>query len=390
MVSEKVHEIQGWYGSFTLSERVLQKIWLRQDFERSGLKTLSGKALEIMDPGEWNRLGGPDFMAAKFKLNGEEVRGDVEVHFNADDWMVHQHELNPAFNAVVLHVLLYADSVVDVQTLGGSVPETLVLMPLLERDLESIAMDEALLEMERVNELEWVADFLKLSIAARTQRLTERADARWLQKCHFAAKRLDAHGWAEACHQLCLEVLGYSRNRAPMAQLALKYPLPAMRNRSADELYAATDGWKLSGLRPANRPRSRLQQYLQVLEEAPDWYSGMELALRRLPPISGGDQTILGRRKARLAEWCLRAREQLFGGQLGETRFHTLMVDALLPLAEAAGILQGRDYWMHWYVGDAPVALRRFLKLVEVTSREQPNTNGLTQGALSLFCSEGG
>lgn len=388
MVCDQVQEIQGLYGPFTLTERVLQKIWLRQAFETRGLRTRSGKFLEVLDPGKWNLLGGPDFKAASIRLDGHVLRGDVEVHFNASDWYAHQHETNPEFNHVILHVLLYEDALgaPAVQTLNGSVPDSLALMPLLDRDLESIAMDEALLEMERVNELEWVAEFLELPVAERLERLRHEADSRWQQKCHYASKRLEAVGWSEACHQACLEVLGYARNRAPMATLALHYPLAAMRGQSAERLYASRTGeWKLSGLRPANHPLKRLQQYLQVLEVVPDWPERFESAVRRLPPPRDGIETSALRREAGLSKWLEQLREQIFCQQLGATRLNTLMVDALLPLAEVAGCLDAQAYWQHWQVGDAPDALRRFLKLVEATSPAQPNTNGLTQGALSLF-----
>ena len=46
-----VAEMQGWYGPYTVSERVVQKIWLRGDYRAGNLKTLSGKALKIKHPG---------------------------------------------------------------------------------------------------------------------------------------------------------------------------------------------------------------------------------------------------------------------------------------------------------------------------------------------------
>ena len=392
MLGDEVQEVQGLYGPFTLSERVLQKIWLRQQFDTCNLVTLAGKQLEVLNPGKWNLLGGPDFKDATLRLNGSELRGDVEVHFDAADWYLHAHERNAAFDRVILHVLLYRpeEDSRKVKTVNGSMPETLVLMPLLQRDLESIAMDEALLEMERVNELEWVAEFLELPAKERKVRLAKATSLRWGHKLHFAAMRLERHGWSDACHQLCLEVLGYSRNREPMARLALEYPLEAMQGGSAEELFQRVQkDWKLSGVRPANHPRLRLQQYLTVLEAAPAWPEQIETAMRNLPAGSQGLGTSSLRREAELSKWCARVRESVFGNQLGESRFHTLMIDALLPLAEVAGVLHAEAYWQHWYVGDVPVALKNFLKLVEATSRLQPNTNGLTQGALGLFCNEG-
>ena len=296
--------MQGLYGPFTVTERVLQQIWLRQQFCAAGLKTMSGKVLEILDPGGWNHLAGPDFQAAKLCLDGQVVCGDVEVHFSAADWLAHSHAQNPAYNNVILHVLLYPDAGARtrVRTRNGTAPETLVLLPLLKRDLESIALDEALLEMEQPHTVPWVADFVHVPRAQRVQELYRHAAARWEQKCRFAAQRLQGSGWSEACHQLCLEVLGYARNRAPMARLALEFPLARWtewHGRDADALYALQRGaWRLSGVRPANHPRIRLQQYLQLVAACPDWPARVAAALQELPQQPGCPR--------RLGSQCLR------------------------------------------------------------------------------------
>jgi hypothetical protein len=64
-------------------------------------------------------------------------------------------------------------------------------------------------------------------------------------------------------------------------------------------------------------------------------------------------------------------------------------VDAFLPLATAAGLLDGFSYWMHWSPGDRPDALRRFLKHAGATNRQNPQSNGWNQGALALFLERG-
>ena len=64
-----VLEMQGLYGPYSLSERVLQKIWLRQDFSADELRTVSGQRLRIEFPDNWNHLGGPDFKDAFFQID---------------------------------------------------------------------------------------------------------------------------------------------------------------------------------------------------------------------------------------------------------------------------------------------------------------------------------
>lgn len=85
MNADNVKEMQGLYGPFILTERVVQKIWFRQDFATQGLVTVSGKSIHVKDPGRWNLQEGPDFKEARLLVDGVELDGDVEVHFNVTD-----------------------------------------------------------------------------------------------------------------------------------------------------------------------------------------------------------------------------------------------------------------------------------------------------------------
>ena len=60
-------------GPFTMAERVLQKIWLHRDFDNSRMSLADGRRLEVISPGEWNLLDGPDFHGARLRLPAFEV-----------------------------------------------------------------------------------------------------------------------------------------------------------------------------------------------------------------------------------------------------------------------------------------------------------------------------
>ena len=85
-----VAELQGLYGPFTMAERVVQKIWLREDFARDRATLTDGRAVQIRSVGAWNLLGGPDFYGARLVIAGQEITGDIEVHFHQADWRAHQ------------------------------------------------------------------------------------------------------------------------------------------------------------------------------------------------------------------------------------------------------------------------------------------------------------
>ncbi len=144
--------MQGPYGSYHLSESVLQILWNNGDFLRDELETESGKKICVIHTGRWNSFEGPDFLEAIIEMDGRRLVGSVEIHFKADDWYAHRHESNPLYRDVILHVVLFKPkSNASYVYFSDQAIETLTLMPHLKVDLESYALNLALLSFEGFN-----------------------------------------------------------------------------------------------------------------------------------------------------------------------------------------------------------------------------------------------
>jgi hypothetical protein len=387
-----VAEMQGWYGPYTVSERVVQKIWLRGDYRAANLRTLSGQALRVRHPGRWNLQEGPDFRGGEWDLDGRRVRGDVEVHFHARDWAAHGHGQDANYAGVALHVLLFPPAADDPapRTSEGHALEQVVLLDHLERDLEDYAADEALLAAEGRDPLGPLEEFLRRPPAERLARLLDRALHRWRQKRAFAAHRIAQAGFAEACHQLTLEALGYRRNRPPMSALALKYPLAAWAKHAPlpGLLFEEEKGrWKLAGLRPANHPRLRLEQYAKVVAAKPDWPQALLRFAKDWPEgATAVEDSGPFRRRHQLTALRKRLTQEVFTGVWQGARLDTLIGDVLLPLTAAQTNRELFAAWFHGFPGDAPPAYAKFLRQTEILDRRaQPLCHGLLQGALQMF-----
>ncbi|MDR3228498.1 MAG: DUF2851 family protein [Puniceicoccales bacterium] len=386
-------EIFGPYGPVSIPERVLQKIWWRGDFRQSGLRTISGKPVRRVRAGRWNHNEGPDFIGSELEVDGKSVLGDVEVHFYAEDWLAHGHAADPAFDNVVLHVLMFPprQAATPLPTVSGRLPETLVLLPYLNEDIDEYANRDALLALESREKSGWHEILAACEEVRRLALLREKAASRWAQKTRFAAQRLEKHGWAESCHQLVLETLGLKRNRAPMSALALKHPLAAMRGAGAEALFAEQHGaWHLSGLRPANHPLRRLKQYLAALAKKPDWPDALAAWGAGLAECSAAttDNTARFRKTRRFSATAKRLRDGVLAGAVGGTRLNTLAVDALLPLLAAHGVAPEvcAQFWFHWELGDVPSRLARDLRSLLPPENEKVPAicNGLFQGLLQM------
>jgi len=211
----------------------------------------------------------------------------------------------------------------------------------------------------------------------------EMATERWRKKCLYAQKRLHSTGWEVACHQWFLEVLGYRRNRAPMAKIALRFPLKVwMEGLNPEDVNSTETDWKLRGSRPANHPRKRLEQYSQIMKSRPNWMENLK-SMDFQSNFQATKENLISGRKA----LGLKIREKEFelkvlGGLIGGTRLHTLMVDACLPLWSVHHKKDVFETWFHWTAGDIPSNFRSWCREKGLTNRSNPFCNGLAQAII--------
>lgn len=380
--------MQGLYGPFTIAERVVQKIWLRGDFARDRATLADGRSVVIRSPGAWNLLGGPDFHGARLAIDGREVIGDIEVHFQVADWRSHDHASDPAYNRVVLHVVLFPPAEFAAPALdhaGREIP-TLVLLPLLHRDLEEYVSDDALEALTCCDEWERFAELAALPEAEREDRILHNAHLRWRQKQEGARSRIARLGWTEAAHHLALEVLGYRRNRAAMLTVAARYPLATWDHGVEPRLiYELGRGyWQTQGLRPANHPLARLRQYRDWATARPDWPERLAAVLEpwanKLAPAGSARAW---RRECDLPGLRGRISRDVVAEAISGTRLDTLICDAFLPLVAARTGRDLRDLWFHWFLGDVPAQVRRALPRLGLAGLPgRPHSHGRGQGLL--------
>lgn len=351
----KFAELQADYGPYQFPELALQRIWRDLHFEAARLITCDGRSVEIIHPGTWNRLGGPDFLGACLRIGGRSVVGDVEVHVRADDWRAHGHDQDPAYADVVLHVVLFPEPA-GASTLGygGTAIPIAVLLDLIPEDLESHAAAFALESIGWRPSTPIPASLEVLDPAGREAQIRTAAARRWDRKVADARIRIARLGWNDACHTAALEVLGFSRNRAAMLRVASEWPLDRWRGEAPriSELVAAQAGrWSRQGCRPANAPAVRLRQYARWIEAGPYWPESLREADLPLPELISGDPWELGPRGQQLRHWF---KGQLCAGAVRGRRFDTLVCDAFLPLLAAVDRLHLELAWVAWPAGDIP------------------------------------
>ncbi len=270
------------------NELEIQARWFAGDYgcEFTGM---DGESVHVIQFGVWNREAGPDFTDAAVQINGETVRGCIEIDIDERDWERHGHAMNPSFDSVVLHVVLsrgrarfftrtsQGRQVVQVVPArsGNTTPSCLPPVAHAGRCVAPLAR----LDAETLRTLLETAAFHRL----------RRKGAR-------LARLARAHGPDEALLMGVAEALGYRENKLPFLLLAQRLGLTFLQRAPVEAVLLGVSGfleesslggaqdeyvarlwqdwwplraslerlliprrfWKLGASRPANHPQRRL------------------------------------------------------------------------------------------------------------------------------------
>ncbi len=104
-----------------MTEEFICYLWQHKILGYLDLNTTNGEPLSILKVGERNPNSGADFLNAKIKIGNTEWAGNVEIHLKSSDWYKHKHELNKAYNNVILHVVYDFDKEVFAEN-GSQIP----------------------------------------------------------------------------------------------------------------------------------------------------------------------------------------------------------------------------------------------------------------------------
>jgi hypothetical protein len=207
-----------------MSELFLHYVWQCQYFARTDLRTTTGDEVIIFHPGYKNPNAGPDFPQARVRLDGMEWIGSVEIHILASGWIDHRHDLDPAYDNVVLHVVWRNDR--PVLRSDGSA------MPTLE--LEG-RIDEALIaNYKKLVNSPWlipcVDQFSDVPSITKLDMLEKATATRLEGKTDTILSMLKANDndWEETCFQLLARNFGFKVNAEPFLMLARTVPFKVL------------------------------------------------------------------------------------------------------------------------------------------------------------------
>jgi hypothetical protein len=352
-------------------------------------------------PGWRNRSAGPDFRDAVLETGGSLVRGDVEVHRDARDWVRHGHDADPRYAHVVLHVVGYADGEAPgpsrraraASLAGVGIGDARV--PFGCRSDAPRRPDAILATLEAVG-------IARYRVASR--RIGARLDA-------LRRARRGTGGADQVAFEEVAGALGYVGNEGAMRRCAQAVPLATIRSaqagpgEEADPLLslmldlafggavAEANGrpgndrgrgafrWVLAGVRPSNHPRERLAQLVAIARAWPA--GGIEDAV-----VDALRTTAQAPRRAGAQLRALVAANTADGSRAAD-----VVVNVLLPFARAVGLRDRDGNVVAWadaaFAAHAPLSgnavLSRVAARLGVVPRQIARTAAAQQGLIAIW-----
>ena len=208
-------------------------VWQHQYFDKADLRTAEGEEIQVLKPGYRNADAGPDFLNARLRLGDVEWNGAVEIHLRASDWSRHQHQTDPKYDQVILHVVGQHDA--DVARTDGTWIPTLALQTRLAPEL--LARYHSLIEAAAAAPLPCAALLSRVPGITRTV-MVERALMERVERKADDVLALHQHlgqDWEATAYHALMAAFGFQKNSEPLARLAKALPLRVLRRHRHDQ-----------------------------------------------------------------------------------------------------------------------------------------------------------
>lgn len=202
------------------SEEFLHFIWQFRLYGAKSLLTTKGEVIEVLQQGTLNKNAGPDFTKAKLIIDGTTWVGNVEIHIKSSDWLLHKHQIDSAYENVILHVVHEDDEPIYRQ--DGTLLPVLVIKDLFPVDLlhNYQQLINSVNNFPCEKQIHLVDEFLIDGFLSRV--LVERFEEKSAE-VELKIKELKGD-WDESFYHFIARNFGFKVNATPMEMLAQSLP----------------------------------------------------------------------------------------------------------------------------------------------------------------------
>jgi len=215
-----------------LAESQVIKIWQHLLLDRTELTTEGGEPIRIIYPGRINDDRGADFRDAVITTSQGLIKGDIEVHVKSSGWQSHQHHHDPAYNRVILHVVMWHDSEATTLENGKGAP-----ILVLDKYIKSPTSQWSKRVYHPTTSGMLCFKGVKgLTPGAVAEFLDSAGEERFLAKATKFQADLAQLGASQCLYQGIMGALGYSKNKLPFLELARRLPLQTLESMTQGKM----------------------------------------------------------------------------------------------------------------------------------------------------------
>ena len=213
-----------------MTEDFLHFIWKFGLFERSGMICDTGDRIQVIALGDHNMDAGPDFLNARIKIGRTIWAGNVEIHVMSSDWTEHKHNLNKAYDNVILHVVYRHDQ--PATRTGGEI------IPTVELQFDPALFENYRMLLNNRGSLPCQAGIRQTDPFLRDLWINSLVVERLQQKTEFISGLLEKYknNWEEVFYIGLARSFGFGLNAAPFEMLARSVPLTHL-SRTRNNLF---------------------------------------------------------------------------------------------------------------------------------------------------------
>ncbi len=291
-----------------MKEDLLHYVWRLQRFDTAELQTTEGQPIRIQMIGEHNHHSGPDFTNARIEIGKTLWAGNVEMHLKASDWSSHQHQSDPAYDNVILHVVLDEDEKINRQN-GSRIP-CLELKKRISSKISKIyqkflhneywiSCQHHFYEVGHMTKVLWLDRLLVERLECKTiviEKLLKEKTNNWestfyqILAKNFGVK-VNAEPFERLARTLPLSILGKHKNDLFQIE-ALLFGQSGLLNDDFEDEYPnrlkkeyqflqkkyqltpiEKTNWRFLRMRPANFPTIRIAQFAQLIFQSTHLFS---------------------------------------------------------------------------------------------------------------------
>lgn len=359
-----------------MNEDFLHYLWKSRQFNHKLLTTTEGESIDILHPGSGQPDAGPDFFNAQVRIDDTLWAGNIEIHIKSSDWLKHQHQKDPSYDKVILHVVWEHDKIIKRKN-GVTIP-TLELKGKVSREIvdkyNQLSIGVHWIPCEK--DIETVPIIQKRALIDRllVERLEQKSER--IKQIHS----LNREDWEATLYQLLAKYFGFKVNAVPFELIATSLPFSVLRKyqTNAIQVEALLFGqagflsgelkgsyplslkreyeflsnkhqlkaidqsiWKFMRMRPSNFPTVRIAQFANLISK----HIGLFQKIREVNTLKELKTTL---EVETHAYWYSHYRFDVPASKqhekkMGKTSIDLLIINVIIPILFTYASLHGND-----------------------------------------------